>query len=52
MEAITTAFTTAVGTIVTDATGLVAGILPVALPLLGIGIAVSYGIKFTKKVTK
>ena len=52
MEAITTAFTTGVEGIVADVTSLAAGILPVALPLLGIGIAVAYALKFTKKVTK
>lgn len=52
MEQITAAFTTGVESIVSDAIGLVAGILPIALPLLGIGIAVAYGLKFTKKVTK
>ena len=52
MEGIASAMTTAVGTIASDATGLVADILPVALPVLGIGIAVTFGIKFVKKVIK
>lgn len=52
MESIISAFVEGVGSIVTDVTSLVAGILPVALPLLGIGIAVAYGLKFSKKVTK
>ena len=52
MEQITAAFTTGVQSIVTDVTGLVAGILPIGLTLLGIGIAVGYALKFTKKVTK
>ena len=52
MESIISAFAEGVGTIVADVTSLASGILPVALPLLGIGIAVSYGLKFTKKVTK
>lgn len=52
MESITTAMTGAVNTIATDCTSLIAGILPVALPVLGVVIAVSFGLKFIKKVMK
>lgn len=45
------ALTTAMGTIATDATSAVAAILPVALPVLGIGVVVGLGIKIFKKVT-
>ena len=50
MEEITTAFTTGAGTIVSNLTDLVAGIVPVALPILGVVIAVGMGIKIIKKV--
>lgn len=52
MESILSAFTTGVGTIATDVTSLISGILPVALPVVGIGIAVAYGLKFVKKTVK
>ena len=41
MESVVSAFTTGVGDIVTDVTSMVTGILPVALPVLGLGIAVA-----------
>ena len=43
---------TFVGETVTSLKELVADILPVALPVLGIGVAVFFGIKFIKKVVK
>ena len=52
MEGITTAFTSGVSTIVADCTGVIEGVLPVALPLLGLSIAVVFGLKFVKKITK
>lgn len=52
MEGITTAFTSGVTSIVADCTSLIEGVLPVALPLLGLSIAVVFGIKFVKKITK
>ena len=52
MESITTAMTGAVDTIATDVMALVEGILPVALPVLGVVIAVTFGIKFIKKSMK
>ena len=52
MEQITTAFTEGVGTIASDATGVVASVLPIALPVMGIGIAIALALKYTKKVTK
>lgn len=51
MDGITTAFTEGAGTIVTNLTNLVAGIVPVVLPILGVVIAVGMGIKIIKKVT-
>lgn len=51
MEAITTALTTAVTTISTDAMGAIAKIVPAALPIVGAGIVVSVGLKVFKKVT-
>lgn len=52
MESIITAMTTGVGTIVSNVEDMIAGILPVALPVLGLSIAVMFGLKFIKKVTK
>lgn len=52
MEEISTAMVSAVTTIASDATGLIAKILPVALPVLGVVIAVTFGLKFIKKVMK
>lgn len=52
MEGITGAFTTGVTTIVSNCTDMIEGVLPVALPLLGLTIAVVFGLKFVKKITK
>ena len=52
MESIVTAMTGAVTTIASDCTSMIAGILPVALPVLGIVIATTFGLKFIKKVMK
>lgn len=49
MQAITTAFTTAVGTIATDATSLIAAAIPVVLPVGGAIIALSVGWSVTKR---
>lgn len=51
-SAIVTAMTGAVTTIASDCTEMVGAILPVALPVLGIVIAVSFGLKFVKKIMK
>lgn len=42
----------AVGPIVSDIKDFVAEILPVALPVLGLVLAASFGLKFIKKVMK
>lgn len=47
---VTSALTTAMGTIATDAMGAITGILPVALPIVGAGIVVSVGLKVFKRV--
>lgn len=52
MDLVSEAMTSAVTTIASDCTGLIADILPVALPVLGVVIAVSFGLKFIKKVMK
>ena len=50
MEGITTAFTTALTTIQTDAMSLIAVALPPALVIAGTFIAVQLGIRFFKSV--
>lgn len=52
MDLVSTALVDQAGTIATELSGMIADILPVALPVLGIGIAVTFGIKFIKKVMK
>lgn len=49
MQALTTAFTTAVGTIATDALGLISAAIPVVLPVGGAIIALSVGWSVTKR---
>lgn len=51
MEAITTAISTALSTVATDALGVVGAVIPVAAPILGAGIAISLGIKYFKKAS-
>ena len=51
MEAITTALTSAVTTIGTDAMDAVAKVLPAALPIFGAIVVVGIGLKVFKKVT-
>lgn len=51
MEGITTALTTGITTIGTDAMSAVAAVVPVALPIFGAIVVVSIGLKVFKKVT-
>lgn len=52
MEDLVTALTTSAGTIKTDFMSTATALLPVALAIAGVGIAVSLGWKFFKKLTK
>lgn len=51
MDLITNAFTSGAGQIATDLGSLIGGIVPVALPVLGLTIAVGMGIAVIRKVT-
>ena len=51
MEAVTTALTTGVSSIATDAMSAVGSVVPAALPIAGAIIVVSIGLKVFKKVT-
>lgn len=51
MQAITTAVKTALGTVQSDALGLIGDVLPYALAVMGAVLVVSIGIKVFKKVT-
>ena len=51
MEAITTAVKTALGTLQSNATGLIGDVLPYALAVMGAVLVVGIGIKVFKKVT-
>lgn len=50
MEGITTAFTTAIGSVKDDALSMMGAAAPVALAIAGAGIAISLGWKFFKKL--
>lgn len=50
MEAITTALTTAITTIGTDAMDAIAKVLPAALPIFGAIVVVSIGLRVFKRV--
>lgn len=52
MEGITTALTTGITTIASNATDAIAKILPVALPVMGAIVVVTIGIKVFKKFSK
>lgn len=52
MEALTTAFGTALTTIQTDSLGLITKAAPIALGIAGIFIAVRLGMRFFKSVAK
>lgn len=49
---VTEAFTTAVGTIKTDVLSMIGTALPAGLTIMGIGLAVSIGIKFFRTVAR
>lgn len=51
MEAITTALSTAITTIGTDAMDAIAKVLPAALPIFGAIVVVSIGLRVFKRVT-
>lgn len=51
MEAITTALSTAISTIGTDAMDAIAKVLPAALPIFGAIVVVSIGLRVFKRVT-
>lgn len=52
MEALSAAFSTALGVIKTDALGLITTAMPIALAIAGIFIAVRIGMRFFKSVAK
>lgn len=51
MEALSTAITTAMGTVATDALGAITSIVPVAAPVLGGIIVIGIAIKTIKRFT-
>ena len=51
-EAVSSALVSGVTTIASNVGDMIADILPVALPVLGLSIAIFFGIKFIKKVIK
>lgn len=50
-ESMTTAVDTAFKAIKTDVTSMMSTALPVALAIVGIGLAVTLGVKFFKKIS-
>lgn len=50
MEGLTTAMTTAFTSVVSDVTTAMTSIAPIALPLVGVGLVVTIGLRFFKKV--
>ena len=50
-ETLTTAITTAFGNVKTDVLDVFEKAAPVALAIMGIGIAITLGIKFFKKIS-
>lgn len=50
-SAVVTTMTASFQTIVSDCMSAITGILPVALPLLGLSVAIMFGIKWFKKIT-
>jgi len=45
------ALTSALGTVGSDMTGIVASVLPIALPIIGSILVITFGIKIFKKIT-
>ena len=52
MEGVTTALTTGITTIASNATDAIAKVLPVALPVMGAIVVLTIGIRVFKKFTK
>ncbi len=50
METITTALETSFTTIATNMTGVITTALPIVLGVVGMGMVVTFGIKFFKKI--
>lgn len=51
-ESTTTAMTTAMSTIKTDALGAIAAVAPIGLGIMGVFLVWRYGIKFFKSISK
>ena len=51
MEAVTTALTTGISTIASDAMSAIGAVIPVALPIMGAIAVVGIGLKIFKKVS-
>ena len=49
---VVSALTGAAQQMVTDCMTMLAALLPIVLPLLGIGILIAYGVKYIKSITK
>ena len=52
MDSLITSMTTEMSSVVTDLTTALTSIAPIALPLIGIALAVTIGVRFFKKITK
>lgn len=52
MESITTALTTAFGTLATDALGAIAAVLPIILPVMGAIVVIGIAVKVFKRFVK
>ncbi|HJB49044.1 MAG TPA: hypothetical protein IAA40_06570 [Candidatus Olsenella excrementigallinarum] len=50
METVSTALVTALTTTATGITDALADIAPVALPIIGVGLVVTVGVKFFKRI--
>ena len=46
------ALTSALSTVASDLTGVISSVLPIAAPVVGAGLVVTFGIKVFKKFTK
>ena len=49
-SSVTTVLTGSFQTMITDMMGVIAGILPIALPILGLSILIAFSIKWFKKI--
>lgn len=50
MEGLITSMTTAMSSIASDITSALTSIAPVAIPVIGIGLVVTLGVKFFKRI--